>query len=324
MTFVLRHRWKLFLLGNVAGYSVYSYMRDREKCLQYGVSSSKLLALKFIPWNIMSRAAGYMASLEVPIGLRGPIYGSYAWMFNCKLDEMHAPNLKVFRTFNDFFGRELKKGMRAIDNAEVVSPCDGKVLVTGKIEAVSADMTIDQIKGVSYPLKHLIGEKEIRALESQLSDDRALYYCSMYLSPGTYHRFHAPVNRWDIQSVERVRGELFSVSPWFMRLVREVSFLNERMIASGSWRHGQMTMIPVGAANVGSILSSPHLKPGARLHQAEEVGRFNLGSMVILVLTAPKTFEWKVDPGQEVKLGSALLSFNPSQGRSWWSWFSGK
>ena len=122
--------------------------------------------------------------------------------------------------------------------------------------------------------------------------------------------------------MERVNGELFSVSPWFLRLVKEVCILNERVIAGGSWGHGWMTMIPIGAANVGSILTVPKLAPGAQIKQAEEVGRFNLGSMVILVFTAPKGFEWKVTPGQSVKLGASLLSPSSYSKRDGWgAWF---
>jgi phosphatidylserine decarboxylase len=303
----------------VTGIGVYNYLKDRSKCQEYDLSSTKFLALKFIPWNVMSRCAGYFASLEIPVFLRSPLYGSFSFLFGCNLDEMKAANLKTFPTFNHFFARELKDGARQIDRSSLVSsPCDGKVLVTGKIsfDPFLEHFMIDQVKGVSYPLSHLIGRKE---LETMASDKKDIYYCTMYLSPATYHRFHSPINNWKIDNVRHINGELFPVAPWFMKVVKEVSFLNEKVIFSGNWKHGRFSMIPVGATNVGSIIYNSSAKDlcAKRMQMGEELGRFQLGSMVILVFSMPNSFEWLVSPGQNVKLGQSLL-----QKRSEGGWLS--
>ena len=298
---------------------IHNYLKDRAKCLEYGVSSSKLLALKFIPWNIMSRCAGFLASCEIPIILRSPLFGTFSYIFGCNLEEMKASNLKAFPTFNHFFTRELKEGARRIDKASLVSsPCDGKILAIGKISSSlpRGDFKIDQVKGVSYPLSDLIGKEEVEKL---LDQKKEVYFCTMYLSPSTYHRFHSPINNWIIDRTRRINGELFPVAPWFLSLVKEVSFLNERVVFSGAWKHGRFSMIPVGATNVGGIVFEPlkNTSDTQKVQMGTELGRFQLGSMVILVFSGPNNLEWQISPGQSIKLGQGLLR------KRYESWFSG-
>lgn len=79
-----------------------------------------------------------------------------------------------------------------------------------------------------------------------------MYFCVVYLAPGDYHRFHSPTN-WVVERRRHFAGELFSVSPYMSRLLKDLFVLNERVALLGRWRYGFFGYVPVGATNVGSI-----------------------------------------------------------------------
>lgn len=159
----------------------------------------------------------------------------------------------------------------------------------------------------------------------------ALFFCVVYLAPGDYHRFHSPTN-WVVQTRRHFAGELFSVSPYFVKLLQNLFVLNERVALLGKWKHGFFSMIPVGATNVGSIkinfdealktnrkediplgtytevtYKSASKKLGGKpLEYGDEMGGFYLGSTVVLVFEAPKEFRFTVTEGQKIKMGESL------------------
>lgn len=162
-----------------------------------------------------------------------------------------------------------------------------------------------------------------------------LHFIVIYLAPGDYHRFHSPTN-WVVESRRHFAGELFSVSPYIAKRIRNLFVLNERVVLLGRWRYGFFSMIPVGATNVGSIrinfdkdlrtnslsrtrprgityteasyANSSQLLNGHPLAAGDEVGQFSLGSTVVLVFEAPKEFAFKVKNGQRIKVGEAIGS----------------
>ncbi|KAI7864578.1 phosphatidylserine decarboxylase-domain-containing protein [Spinellus fusiger] len=159
----------------------------------------------------------------------------------------------------------------------------------------------------------------------------ALFFCVVYLAPGDYHRFHSPAN-WVVQTRRHFAGELYSVSPYFVNLLKNLFVLNERVVLLGKWKHGLFSMIPVGATNVGSIKinfdealrtnrkedlasgtytevsykSASPLLGGKAERYGDEMGGFYLGSTVILVFEAPHNFKFNVTAGQSIKMGEAL------------------
>ncbi|KAI9313621.1 phosphatidylserine decarboxylase-domain-containing protein [Dichotomocladium elegans] len=162
-------------------------------------------------------------------------------------------------------------------------------------------------------------------------DGNALFFCVIYLAPGDYHRFHSPTS-WVVETRKHFAGELFSVSPYFVKLLQNLFVLNERVVLLGRWKHGFFSMTPVGATNVGSIhinfdealktnrkedlalgtytevsykSASKRLGGKAVVH-GEEIGGFSLGSTVVLVFEAPKSFKFKVHEGQTVRMGQPL------------------
>ncbi|EPQ61394.1 hypothetical protein GLOTRDRAFT_102911 [Gloeophyllum trabeum ATCC 11539] len=160
-----------------------------------------------------------------------------------------------------------------------------------------------------------------------------LFFAVIYLAPGDYHRFHSPT-AWVVEKRRHFVGELYSVSPYMAKRLENLFVLNERVALLGRWRYGFFSMVPVGATNVGSIkinfdtalrtnvrtrirpppgtyteavysAASPILN-GQPLRPAEEMGGFCLGSTIVLVFEAPKTFRFTVAEGEKVKVGQKM------------------
>ncbi|KAL1406125.1 phosphatidylserine decarboxylase 1 [Vanrija albida] len=161
--------------------------------------------------------------------------------------------------------------------------------------------------------------------------DHKLCFIVIYLAPGDYHRFHSPC-AWVVERRRHFTGDLFSVSPYVANRLRNLFVLNERVALLGRWKEGFFSMVPVGATNVGSIIvnfdktlrtntakpthpantfteavySSASVLQGQPLLPGEEMGGFKLGSTIVLVFEAPKSFQFNVKPGDQVKVGEAL------------------
>ncbi|CAG8767009.1 1141_t:CDS:2, partial [Dentiscutata heterogama] len=161
----------------------------------------------------MSRLWGKINNEYIlPVWMREPCYKLYSWLFSCNLDEVENPDLKAYPNLGSFFIRSLKPGVRPIDNnAILVSPSDGRIINFGLIN----DGWVEPIKGNSYSLSALLGRDYIdNANNSELPIDispdntykwqinkkeNGLFYCTIYLAPGDYHRFHSPTN-WVVEA----------------------------------------------------------------------------------------------------------------------------
>jgi phosphatidylserine decarboxylase len=126
-----------------------------------------------------------------------------------------------------------------------------------------------------------------------------------------------------LESMTFVAGDLFSVSEATTQLVSGLFARNERVICQFSTALGPMAVILVGAIFVGSMETVWHgeVKGGSGeitrwvyrdaerrvFSTGEEIGRFNMGSTVIVLL--PKdAMRWLPDlgPADPVRLGQAL------------------
>ncbi|KOC63083.1 Phosphatidylserine decarboxylase proenzyme [Habropoda laboriosa] len=252
----------------------------------------------FLPFRIISRIWGWIASLELPVRLRPILYGFYAKTFDANLDEIDL-DLSAFPSLVDFFVRPLKCDARPIDqNTNIVSPSDGKVLYFGPVTSCY----VQQVKGVTYNLKHFL----------------------VYLAPGDYHRFHSPTD-WEIEFRRHFQGKLLSVNPKVAQYLPDLFSLNERVIYIGKWAGGFMAYTAVGATNVGSIKvycdkdlhtntikwpEAKHWKDASlgctHLNKGELFGEFRMGSTVVLLFEAPKDFEFCLNVGQTIKMGQGL------------------
>ena len=172
-------------------------------------------------------------------------------------------DLRFYETFNKFFTRQLKEGVRQItkkqDKTQICSPCDGKILTCGEVS--TADSTIDCVKGRSYRLdEFLLGCKEdpskpgcIPQLIKKVQEKgNKLFYMVIYLAPSDYHRFHSPAF-FHADFRRHVVGYLDPVKPAYVNKHKDVFKNNERVNLFGNWDQGFFMTSFVGALNVGSI-----------------------------------------------------------------------
>jgi phosphatidylserine decarboxylase len=225
------------------------------------------------------------------------------------------PDPLAYPHFNAFFTRALNAAARPVvstpDAAAV--PVDGTVSQAGDIES---DRLL-QAKGHNYDLKSLLGGDS--ALAAQFSGGR---FATLYLSPRDYHRVHMPLHG-KLRDMIYVPGRLFSVNNLTTRVVPSLFARNERVITLYETMHGPMALVLVGAINVGGIetvwhgsITPPYGKhirrwqyasQGITLERGEEMGRFNMGSTVI-VLFPRHSYTWDstIRPGNPVQMGQRL------------------
>lgn len=299
-----------------------------------------------LPLRIISRCWGWLAACYMPVPLRSYVYGWYSQAFGVNLQEALHDDYKYYNSLADFFTRPLKEGVRIIDEkSPLVSPADGKVLHFGsasnsRIEQVKGvNYSLEDFLG---PPNWRRGEQETHphthkdyteALKQHHDDSTTLYQCVIYLAPGDYHRFHSPTN-WQPTVRRHFTGELLSVSPKVATWLPGLFCLNERALYMGKWEHGFFAYTAVGATNVGSVqiymddmLKTNKwvgLKVGAHankheydelvfsgkdqisLKKGELVGQFNMGSTIVLLFEAPKSFKFTIEAGQKIKMGESL------------------
>lgn len=219
-----------------------------------------------------------------------------------------------YETFNDFFTRELQDGARVVDPdpQTFVSPSDGRISQCGRI----TNDRILQAKGHHYTIRSLLANDPLSA------EFVNGYFHTVYLSPRDYHRVHMPADGV-LQRMIHVPGRLFSVSPGTVRQVPELFARNERVISLFDTPHGPMAVVLVGAMLVSSMdtvwagtITPPRgrrvqvgdwSRRDIRLARGEEMGRFNMGSTVVLLLppAAVASIE-EFEPGDPVQMGVKL------------------
>ncbi|MEK6813271.1 MAG: archaetidylserine decarboxylase [Nitrospirota bacterium] len=273
-----------------------------------------LLVLRLLPLRLVSRLAGWLADRRLPPSILKPLINWYANHYDVDMDEAVEPP-GGFGTFNEFFVRPLKEGARPVDPSPdaVVSPVDGRLVMTGTIE----DGRLIQAKGLDYSTVDLLGSREAAALFAGGG------YATLYLSPRDYHRIHAPV-AGRVASVRRRRGRLLPVNDLSVPFVKDLFATNERVIVSMETEAGPVAVVMVGATNVGRISLAFEVAPAQRrtdwdwtperdirLAKGEELGRFELGSTVILLFGQERV---ALDPfavGASVQMGSRLGQIVP-------------
>jgi phosphatidylserine decarboxylase len=217
-----------------------------------------------------------------------------------------------YGSFNEFFTRALKADARPItpDPREVACPVDGTISEAGTIDG---DMLV-QAKGHIYSLTELL------AAQPFADDFIGGSFATIYLAPFNYHRVHMPL-RGDLRETVYVPGRLFSVNATTAAQVPKLFARNERVLTLFDTAFGQVALVMVGALNVGSMATvwAGDITPAARrvittlphqnvpLDKGEELGRFNMGSTVILLFQQNRA-HWhaKVRAGTAVRLGQSL------------------
>lgn len=216
-----------------------------------------------------------------------------------------------YTSIQKLFTRNLKPGLRPVDPfATLVSPADSRVVSYGDVTP-NLEMIV---KGRRISVDLFLAQEG-------LSRRPGLKYCVLYLAPRDYHGYHAPANML-VDSRLHFPGLMLSVAPWFIGLTDKVWTDNERVVLRGRWAHGEMWYGAVGAFNVGSMTleTEPDLVTNIKHQEVSyleyptpfemdagaRVGGFKMGSSIVLIFDAPRSFEFTVKPGDKVTYGQSL------------------
>ncbi len=285
-----------------------------------GASAGDRLFVAFqriLPTHLLSRVVHWFMRLEI-VWLKNLVIKQFMAGFRISLDEAVIQEPTGFRSFNEFFTRALRPETRplAADPEALLSPVDGKVYQFGPIE----NGRIFQAKGQSFDATELLGGDADRAKPFINGS-----FATIYLAPYNYHRIHAPL-AGQLKEMIHVPGHLFSVNPATARALPGLFARNERVACLFDTAVGPVAVVLVGALFVGSIETvwAGEITPPAgkavnvtryplegsaavSLKRGQELGRFNMGSTVIL-LFGPKAVEWSesVKPDLPVQMGQAL------------------
>ena len=260
---------------------------------------------RLLPQHGLTRAAGWLGSAAAP-WVKLPLMRAFAAAYQVDLTEAARSDLDEYLSFNDFFTRELKPGARPLpeDERALCCPADGTISQSGRIDGGR----MLQAKGWRYSLAGLAHE-----LGEGFDGGQ---FATIYLAPRDYHRVHVPATG-RLMAAKAIPGALFSVNAATENAVEGLFCRNERLACRLRTGFGDLLVVLVGALIVGSIATpwpgpkSPYrrtelLNPGVPLERGAELGRFLLGSTVILCCP-PSTCELDaLKTGQKVRMGTAI------------------
>jgi phosphatidylserine decarboxylase len=267
------------------------------------------LSQHLIPKNLSSTVV-YHATRSRRCWLKRSLIRWFARTYRVDLRDAADPDLESYATFNEFFTRALRPGSRPVEggSATLVAAADGVLTEHG---AIAGDRLL-QAKGRDYSLAELLGETgtPVDALHGGS-------YLTIYLAPHNYHRVHAPL-AGTLLRTRYIPGDRFSVSRATAAAIGRLFCRNERVVCWFDTAHGPLVVVLVGALNVSSISTVAHgeIASGAprewretqppSFPQGDEIGRFNMGSTVIVLTGARATWRPDATLGAAVRVGEAL------------------
>ncbi|MGD1824982.1 archaetidylserine decarboxylase [Chromobacterium violaceum] len=274
-----------------------------------------VLSQHLLPKLALTRLAGRFAGWKGG-GITTAAIRRFIARYNVDMGEAADSDPAAYATFNDFFTRALKPGVRPVADARLVCPVDGAVSQLGAIDSGR----IFQAKGRDYSATALLaGDADLAA---RFADG---HFATIYLSPRDYHRIHMPC-AGRLLEMTYVPGDLYSVNPATARGVDRLFARNERVVCVFEDEQSQpFVMVLVGATIVGSMATvwhgvvNPPRRPAVekwdyrgqdiRLAKGEEMGRFLLGSTVVLLYPAgPLKFNPQWQAASPVRMGEAMAS----------------
>ncbi|RKS87810.1 phosphatidylserine decarboxylase [Orbus hercynius] len=261
----------------------------------------KAMIQYLLPKQLLTSLFGWLASKQLGFMTTGMING-FIKLYKINMDEAKYDKADAYKTFNDFFARELADDVRPIDQAEdsIVMPADGVISQFGTIQ----ENVLLQAKGHIYTLESLV------ACHSEMIETfKNGAYVTTYLAPSNYHRFHTPC-KGTLKEMIYVPGSLFSVNKATTENIPNIFARNERVICLFDTEFGPVVQILVGATIVGSIetkwagvVTPPregvmkrwtYQDNEVQVEKGEDMGCFKLGSTVI-TLFAPNRIEFIAD-----------------------------
>jgi phosphatidylserine decarboxylase len=265
-----------------------------------------------LPKRLLTQFAGTVANLRAG-PLTQALIRRFIAAYGVNMEEAADPRVESYASFNEFFTRPLRVGVRPIADVPFVCPVDAAISQFGPIEHDQ----IFQAKGHSYSSTALVGGDA--ALARQFDHG---HFATLYLAPKDYHRIHMPCDGRLLRMIY-VPGDLFSVNPVTARHVPGLFARNERVVCVFDTAWGPFVNVLVGATIVGSVATTWHgvvNPPRTReprewryedqnivLRKGQEMGRFLLGSTVVMLF--PKnviTFHDDWEPTRPVRLGEPM------------------
>lgn len=273
----------------------------------------KIILFHVSPLHFISDITFKLSRIEEKT-IKNVLIRLYIALFKIKLDEYLIKNISEYKSLNDFFIRELDMSFREdLDNSDnIISPCDGTIAGFGNID----NSTFIHAKKYKYSINELINEKS--------NDFNNGKFINIYLEPKDCHRIYMPCDA-DLIKVTHVPGKLYSVAPYATYGIKNLYSKNERVILNFSNKDFKMSMIMVGAVNVGCITLSDYgiISPAKyrssitefkkeneikSYKKGDEIGMFNLGSTVILLFsTNNKKWEREIILDNKVSIRNKLL-----------------
>jgi len=277
----------------------------------------KIIGQYCLPKHALSRAIGCFAASQSG-GVTTSVINWFIKQYKIDMTEAERENAEDYNSFNDFFTRALKPGLRPISDTDLVLPVDGCVSQLGPMKAGR----IIQAKGHDYSAFTLLGGDKERAKPFANG-----HFSTIYLAPKDYHRIHMPMDA-TLREMVYVPGDLFSVNPLTAQNVPGLFARNERVAAIFDTASGPMAMVLVGATIVASIETTWHgtvTPPSNQLDswdypatgddvisfkKGDEMGRFKLGSTVVMLFGDEmlSDFEPHLEEGVVTRLGQPMAS----------------
>jgi phosphatidylserine decarboxylase len=277
-----------------------------------------LVALQYLlPQHLLTSVVHWLARSQLG-WVKNALIDNFVVNYRPDMSEAEQPDPRQYASFNAFFTRALRAGTRPIDPApeSLISPVDGTVSQLGALDG----SWLVQAKGLAYTLESLLDE----AAAAWAPVFRGGAFATLYLAPSNYHRIHMPLTG-TLQAAWYVPGQLFSVNASTARQVPGLFARNERLVCVFADGTLSFALILVGALFVGSMSTVWHgdvtprtprnradlplefTRAKLRLEKGAEMGRFNMGSTVILLLP-PGRSAWlgTLSGGSSLRMGQPL------------------
>ena len=265
-----------------------------------------------LPKRALTTFAGWVAGARGG-ALTTAIIRNFVARYGVNMAEAAQPDIGAYPSFNEFFTRALKPGVRPLATADLVCPVDGAISQFGRIDGER----IFQAKGHDYTTTALLGGDG--ALAAHFHGG---HFATLYLSPKDYHRIHMPCAGKLLRMIH-VPGALFSVNPTTARGLPGLFARNERVVCVFDGAAGPWVLVLVGATIVGSMATVWHgvvnpprtgsvrdwryVAQDVQLGQGAEMGRFLLGSTVVLLFPqGPLRWNPRWAPGAAIRMGEAM------------------
>lgn len=257
--------------------------------------------IRALPRVPLSKAVGRLCEQPLPVPLSRVVQRIYCAAYDVNLDEAESPG--PYPSFDAFFTRPLRRGVRPISEDRMVSPADGKLSARGPIDAGARIV----VKKQAYDVAELVGDPE---------DGRRYRSGSfgvVYLAPSDYHRVHSPVDG-RITCVRGIPGDLYPVNSIGEEHIDGLFVRNNRVcICIDTEDMGRVSVVMVGATIVGrisvSVIPEPavppgetRLSPGRKILRGEEIGMFHLGSTAVVLC----------EPGVSIGRGLGVIRLGES------------